>query len=309
MAAETLPTGGAWIPDGLTSDVVQAVMKRSFVEGAGIRTETMTRRTRKIPRHGDTGIDVIDAGAAYTEDGGTSDEVELVARKFGRLFRFEEEDLVDAGPDVIASRRTAYARSYAKAIDNACLGVTDITVNVAGGVPFSSLFAVLNLSTDNGYTAGANVVTAPTATAVTYDDLSNTMAKVEDGDYFDEERLEWAAHPHFRQALRDIKDSQNNPIFVKGLAGTPDTIFGVPVFWTYGAKQHATFTPNPTGSPLALLVNKDYVALGRRSGPESQASAQGGDGFTTDEPAVKMRVRRGFVVTVPQAHAVLVDVP
>jgi len=50
----------------------------------------------------------------------------------------------------------------------------------------------------------------------------------------------------------------------------------------------------------------DFVALGVRSGPESQISpANAGIGFISDQAILKMRSRRGFALTHQGAASVL----
>jgi hypothetical protein len=115
------------------------------------------------------------------------------------------------------------------------------------------------------------------------------------------------AHPAFRKSLRGVVDGQQRPIFVQGTAGTPDTIFGVNVRWSLGAKLNATATPTPTGRPLMAFVNPELMLLGIRSGPES-VFIDGRDGLSalTDESILKMRARRGWAYGHPNGASILV---
>ena len=146
--------------------------------------------------------------------------------------------------------------------------------------------------------------------------MSATLAIAEGSDSFDEADTVVLAHPSFKASFRGVKDTQGNPIFVEGLAGTPSTLFGYAVRWTTGAKVTATATSKPPvaalgvkgteGNPLLIVGPKSGLMLGVRSGPESVV-IDGKDGASalTDETILKMRARRGFGVAYPDAFAVL----
>lgn len=280
-----------WIPEEYSSDVVQRVNQLSAVERHA-RREPMGSATKSVPRSAGMGVATIGKGSAYGEDESLNDEVVLQARKFGQALRIAEEDLDDSLVNVIATKQRDWATSYAKFLDNACLGTT-----AAGNgttVPFDSVYYQVNNDGDNY---------DETEGDITYDNLSAALGKLEDGDFFEANSTVVIAHPSVRHALRGVKDNEGRPIFVQGLAGTPDTVFGHEVAWSLGAKTSATATDAPTGNPLVVFVNKDYLLLGVRSGPESQMSNEAG--FLTDEPILKMRARRGFALSQVHAASVL----
>jgi hypothetical protein len=141
---------------------------------------------------------------------------------------------------------------------------------------------------------------------VTYTLLSSLLKLVENSDYFDLPRMRVIAHPAFRDDLRQVKDTSNRPIFVEGLNGTPDTLFGIEIGWSLGAKTSATMSQAPGGLPLMIVGNMDYARLGIRSGPESVfIDGRAGLGALTDESILKLRSRRGFVTGHEAAFAVL----
>jgi len=114
------------------------------------------------------------------------------------------------------------------------------------------------------------------------------------------------AHPAFRDDFRMVRDTAGNPIFVQGLAGTPDTLFGIPIGWSLGAKTSQGMAQAPLGLPLLIVGNMDYLRLGTRSGPESVfIDGRAGLGALTDESILKLRARRGFAVGHEAAFAVL----
>ena len=287
MARNTME---AWIPEENSSDVVQRVNQLSAVERHA-RREPMSTATKSVPRSAGVGVATIGKGTSYGEDESVNDEVVLQARKFGQAIRIAEEDLDDTLVNVVSAKQRDWATSYAKFLDNACLGTTAAANGTT--VPFNSVYKVAD---------DASNVT-PTAGDIDYDNLSAALGDLEEGDYFEANSVVVVAHPSVRQALRNVKDGEDRPIFVQGLAGTPDTLFGHEIAWSLGAKTHATASSSPEGNALVVFANKDYLLLGVRSGPESMMSQEAG--FLTDEPILKMRARRGFAVAQADAVSVL----
>lgn len=293
----------AWIPEEWDSEVIVRITQTSAVEAVASRV-TMGSDTKHHPRSAGMGVEVIDKGGTYGEDTSTNDDVTLTAKKLGKIVRIAEEDIDDSLPDILATKMKDWGTSYAKLLDNACLAVTAAP---ATGIPFTSLYYLLHTTDATlGYTADANIVTAASG-GVTYDDFSTTLGLLETGDYYDPSTTLAIAHPAFRKTLRGIKDSNGEPIFIQGLAGTPDTIFGVPIRWSLGAKTSATATAAPTGRAIMAFVSSDLMLLGVRSGPES-VFIDGRDGTSalTDESLLKMRARRGWAYGHPAGAAILV---
>lgn len=303
MARNTLE---AWIPEEWeTSKVIQTILRLSAVEALGAPI-TMGSDTKHVPRTAGMGVDVVAKGGTYGEDVSLNDEVLLTARKFGKAARIAEEDIDDSVADIIESKMMGWGKSYAKMFDNASLAVSAAENGTT--IPFTSLYQLLNTTDATlGYTGGANITTAASAGAPTYDEFNGAMGDVEEGDYFDPATTVAIAHTAFRKYLRGVKDDDNDPIFVKGTAGTPDTIFNVPVHWSLGARLAATASSAPAGRPIMAFVNPDLLLVGRRSGPES-IFIDGRDGLSalTDESILKMRARRGFAYGHPAGASILV---
>lgn len=289
MARNTME---AWIPEEDGSDVIQRVSQNSAVERLARRIP-MSTDTMNTPRSAGVGVEVVPKGGAYGEDTSVNDSVILQARKLGKAIRIAEEDLADSNVNVIAAKQRDWATSYAVFLDNACLGVTADENGTT--VPFTSVYNAV--SSD----ASANLI--QTGGATTYDDLSGVLSAVEGGDYWGADNTIVIAHPAFMGALRGIKDTQGAPIFVQGLAGTPDTLFGLQVGWSRGAKTSAVATDSPAGNPILVAGSKDLLLLGVRSGPESMLSRE--VGFLTDEPILKMRSRRAFAVGQAEGFGVI----
>jgi HK97 family phage major capsid protein len=292
-----------WTPEEFDSEVVQRVNQVSVVERWASRAP-MNSDTKQVARSAGVDIEYIAKGGVYGEDVSSNTDVTLIARKFGKAIRVAEEDIDDSLPALIAAKQRDWATSYAKAMDNATLGTTAAQ---GAGVPFDSVYkSIRTTNAETGYTANANYVSAATATGVTYTLLSQVLKLVENSDYFDLPRMRVIAHPIFRDDFRQVKDTAGNPIFLQGLAGTPDTLFGIPVGWSLGAKTSAALSQAPSGLPLLIVGNMDYLRLGIRSGPESVfIDGRAGLGALTDESILKLRARRGFAVGHEAAFAVL----
>lgn len=302
----------AWIPEERGSAVLARVNANSGIEALA-RREPMRTDTKTVPRSGNIDVDVIPKGGAYGEDASVSDEVVLKARKFGTAIRLAEEDIADlrdgGAANVVAIKQADWATAYARKLDNACLGVT--TAENGTTVPFTSVYAsIMAADAGLGYTAGANRVATAAGAAVSYDNLSAVLGLAEGGDFFDPSKVVVIAHPSFMGVLRGVKDAQGSPVFVQGLAGTPNTLFGYSIAFSAGARTSAVATSAPTGNPLLVVANRDALVLGVRSGPESfSISGDTGLSALTDEAIIKMRSRRGFALGHPRAAAVLEVVP
>jgi len=294
----------AWIPEEFGSDVITRIAQNSAVEALASRIP-MSTNSRSTPRSAGMDVEMVAKGGAYGEDASENDDVTLTAKKIGKVIRVAEEDINDSLADILKTKSLDWATSYAKYMDNATLGVTAAP---GAGVPFPSLYYLLS-TTDNtiGYTANSNI-TKTGSGGTTYDTLSNSLGVIENGDYFDPSELVAVASPSYRKKFRGIKDDQGEPIFVKGLAGTPDTLFGHPVRWSLGSRTSATAKNAPTGNPLLCWVHPSLMLLGVRSGPESVfIDGRDGVGSLTDESILKIRARRGWAYGHPAGGAIHED--
>lgn len=148
-----------------------------------------------------------------------------------------------------------------------------------------------------------------TKLGVTYASLSRVVGLYEQGDWFDPAMTAVIAAPSFKQYVRDVRDTQQRPIFQEGIGGQADLLFGYPVRWSLGARVSSAASSAPTGNPLLVIGNRDLLIVGDRSGPESfVADGSTGVGFATDETKLKVRARRGFAVGHPAGFSVLESV-
>lgn len=326
MARESFGTGGTlgWIAVESGDVAIQALMQNSAVEALG-RPEPMATDTKQVPRSGDFAIAAVAKGSAYGETSGVQDYVQLIARKAGGVLRVAEEDLSDAGPDILETKRFGAARNMAKFFDNATLGTSAAENGTT--VLYTSVYKALrttnSASGTYAYTADANYVafnrTTTASAALGYTVLSNAIGLYEESDFFDEGQGFVIASPAWKAGLRNIVDSFGRPIFNEATAGAGDGVardrlFGYPVTWSQAAKVSATNTHNPTGNPLLIIGNRDYLIKGMaRLSPEIATPNPGfaiqraskGVGFLTDEALMKAAMRRGFVLGTEKAFVVV----
>lgn len=320
MARQTME---AWIPEEYGSDVITRIQQTSAVE-LFARREPMKTDTKHVPRMDSVDVAVVAKGDAYTEDSDVMDDVLLTAKKFGKVVRIAEEDLDDVPENVIGQKQTAWSTGYAKALDNASLAVTASATSAT--VPFLSVYAQvraagpnddIDYQADDNYMTLSNAAIAGSASgskALPYTAFSDLLGLVETGDFYDEGQEAIFAHPAFKKIWRNTMTDQGQPLLVpngltianQGVSVQVDTLFGVPVKWTLGARTSAAMTKAPTGNPLAIIGPRNMLILGVRSGPESVV-IDGRDGASalTDETLLKMRSRRGFNIGHPAAFGVL----
>jgi HK97 family phage major capsid protein len=301
-----------WIPIEWDSEVITRVNLESAVERYG-RPHPMRSSTKRVLRSG--GLTVT-SGTSYTTDASTNDYITLTARRLMAQFIVDEDDLADADSvvDTLNVKGMDWATSYADTFDNACLAVSAAENGTT--VPFTSLYKSLRTTNSaTSYTADDNYLTwdddltsiaAPAVGTSLYERLSQTFKKVETGKYWSLADQLVIAAPGWRDALRTATDNQGDPIFVDNTTrgDTPDTLFGAPIAWSRGCKVSATMLGAPAGNDLLIFGNRQFLKRGDRSAPETlidQARAQD----STDDLAVKFRVRKGFGVGHEKAFAVL----
>lgn len=313
MARNDIDATG-WLVEDKDSTVVKAYTHTSAWEKVA-RPITMTANVVEIPRIEDMDVDVIPKGGAYGEETSDADVISVRARKFGKALRIAEEDVDDKKlADYLALKKASAGSSFAKKFDNAAIGVNAAENGTT--VPFTSLYKALTTAdATTGYTANANHRGALVA-AFTYDALNELISIAEDSDYYDESQVSIVAHPTFRRLLRGLKDTQGRPLFLNDVVGgrSVNTILGLPIEWSNGAKVSATAqtkvagaggVKGTTGNPLLAVVNKAAAIVGNRK-PFESVVIPGRDGTSalTDEDILKVRARKAAGVTMPQAHAV-----
>lgn len=287
-AVTDLSEANGWIPEPKSSEVLTNVYATSAVE-ATARKIQMTAPTMSVPRFESDGADIVAEHANIPLQDATLDEVTLRAVKFANRFAISIEDQRDALVNVLDAKKLAWANSFARKLDNACLGVTADQSGTS--VPFQSVY--------NAADAASNVTA--TAGDLQYEDLSALFGAIEEGDY--DGNLVVIAHPAFKAAMRNLKDADGNRVVADPLGSGVPTVFGHELRFSTGARTSALPTDKPTGNPLLIVGNRDHMILGVRDGIESQVSDV--PRWETDEVELKMRARRAFTPATGEAFYVI----
>jgi len=282
-----LSEANGWIPEPSSPEVLTRATEVSAVEQAA-RKVNMTSRTLSVPRFEADGVDVVPEHAVIPLFDAELDEVVITAHKFANRFAVSIEDRQDAVVDALNTAKAAWLSNYAVKLDNAVLGA----VGAANGTtrPFASVYQ----------TVGAEGRTA-TAGALSYEALEDAFADLDAGVYGGNNVV--FAHPRFKSALRNLKDSDGTRVSDGLLEAGAPTLFGSQVIFTRGAVASTTASDRPVGNPLLIVANKQHLILGVRSGPESLVSEA--PQWDTDHVELKMRARRGFVLATPEAARVI----
>lgn len=318
------------IPIETSQEVIKRVARDSAIEAIA-PPETMTSDTKQVARFGGFTVATVAKGADYGFSTNTQDLVDLIARKIGGAAKVAEEDLADAitGEGTMRLYEQEAGSALAKTFDHACIGVTTAVNGTTA--PFQSIYAAVTTAQSTpwgAYAANANRIQVPRLTTGTptsatawQDAIVNWLALYEESDFYDESETFVIASPMIKSVLRKVRDADGNPIFVPGGAqgGSDPSLFGYNNFrFSSGARTGATMTDAPTGNPLIVIGNRRALKRGLArtaagmvpGNPGVQwQRASNGIGFLSDEAIMKAMMRRAFVVTVPQAVAVLEITP
>jgi HK97 family phage major capsid protein len=307
-------TGAGWIPVGTDPNVITRIRQSSVVENF-FNPVPMSTRTKDIPRSGGVTLARVGKGDAFGRQTHANDSITMRVDKLGGIVEIDEEDIEDSLADIIDTKTLEAADSYARIMDNSGIAVT--AAKATHGWLYDSLYYTLTQAdTLTNYTANSNITKTGTG-GVTYDNLSSTLGKLEQSDWFDPGSLVIAGHPFFAQALRGIKDTNGRPIFVESSGGgaggavgnanmTGMSLFGFPFQWSMGLRTSAAGTSAPTGNPLLVMGNRRFLNRGDRSELEVgyQASTEG-TGFDNDVNKLRFRARKGVAYGAPGAASIL----
>ncbi len=289
-----------WIPIEYDPNLVTEQVQDSAVLKLAV-AKTMGSHTMEMPRL--LGAN-IGGGSTLLEDTTDGSKVTMYSYQYNNKVTLDEADTEDAYVDAINGYNAQFLNFLNVKHDNACLGVTGARSATATDYrPYTSLIRTLRTSdADAGYSSDANVISG----ALTYDNLSNVLGKVEDSDFGDPSQLVVIAHRGLRNNLRKVKDDEGRPIFQSADAVVhADSIFGLQVVWSAGAVESTGFNAISSSNPKLLFVaNRNTLINGKRIEPQARfiPAALNPDVL---EHTLQHRARRGFAVTVPQAAAVL----
>ena len=293
MSRIDLTEANGFIPEEDSSRVIQATVANSVVE-AFARREQMASRTKGVPRFVADAPEIVAEGGTIPEAAATLDEILLTARKYAKIFHISEEDVNDSLVDVLNTYKVEWASKWARKFDNAALGVT-AAADGTDTAPFTSVYKAVASSASNQL--------IQTGGALTFADINDALALVEQGSYFDAANTVFIAHPKMLGHLRGMVDGTGQLVLPNPTAATPGSLFGYPLVVSYGAATSAAATSNPTGNPLLIVGNRQMMINGVRSNVESAVSRDAQ--FNTDGVQLKVRVGRGFAVADASAYAIV----
>lgn len=288
MARTDLSKANGWIPEPTDSNVIRKITSISAIEQVA-RKVPMTSNSVRVNRFAGSDVDIVAEGALIPQVEATLDNVLLEATKFADRFTISEEDNEDSLVNVLDAFKVDWASNFARKLDHAALGATG-TVAPGTATPFLSVYAAA--------TAAANVTA--TAGDLEFEMLNDVFSAIEMGEYNANTVI--LAHPAFSGALRNLKDASGLRVVTEPLGGGNQSIFGIPVVYTNGARVGAGAQVNPTGNPLLIVGNSDHLLLGVRSGVESQVDAHR---WEYDERELKVRARYAFTPATGEAFHVL----
>lgn len=294
MARTDFTEANGYILEEQGSVVIQDLIANSAIERFA-RRETMASRTKTVPRFVTDAPQVVAEGGTIPEAAATLDEIVLTARKYAQIMHVSEEDLNDNLVDVLTASKREWASRWARKFDNACLGVTD-AADGDDGQPFTSLYRAVSPGS-----AGANLI--QTGGALTFEDISNALGKVESSSKYDAANTVFMAHPKMLAFIRNMIGANNEYVLPNPLDGTPGTLLGYPLVVSYGAATSTAATDAPAGNPLLIVGNRNMLINGVRGGIESVVSRDAE--FTKDGVLLKTRIRRGFAVADATAFAIV----
>lgn len=206
---------GALIPEERAREIIQGLPAQSAALSL-FRNVQMSSKVRSQPVlsalpyaywvNGDTGL-------KQTTDMGWSRK-QMVAEEIAVIVPVPEAVLDDSEYDIFGEIRPRLVEAFGEVIDEAVL----FGVNKPSSWTDPAIVP--------GAVAAGNAVAAGTGVDLA-SDISEAMALVEDDDF---DVNGFAARRRIRAALRDLRDTANNPIYSPSLtAGTPGMLFGEPI--------------------------------------------------------------------------------
>lgn len=269
----TLSEGGALVDDEQASYITELeeqyglfmrILKRIEMRKNEMKMPTLTQRP--IVYYPDEGLAPGQTSNAYT-DAITHSQIalaqpKLTATRFMAVSDFTIEVVEDSVPAIAGYVGDVYALAFAKAGD-----VQAFTNSIsASGGPFDGL---LYKSGIQEYILGGSSSSGSTTYASTgYSDLLNVIDTVDP--FALDARLQngigaaWIMSTSLKLHCRNIKDSENRPLWTEMAQGDPNMLFGYPIFTLEVMPTLADGTQN--NKPFMLFGNFQFHAWGDRMG-------------------------------------------
>lgn len=303
-----------WIPVEYGGTLFQKVAEQSallsITSGPGGRRESMTTRTKRVPKSGDVDVQFTAKGATYGLDTTAVGDIELISKKMTAGVQLDEEDISDAAGfvNVVTAKRDAAFRGFATLLDNAAFAVTgDITPEPDMSRPYDSLYH--QILADGSPANQRFDFDLSSGTAADFREAMLSALDWAESSEWNDGTLTWFVNSAFRPILR------NNP--VDGSNGLPlwtpaeNTIgsYGIAA-WSRGLRESANATQRPTGHPLAFIGPRSLIVAGVRDALSYRVTdSETGIGALSDTSYLLARQRIAANVGDPSAFAMVRLVP
>jgi len=207
LTVSTDTKGGYLVPETFADTIIMKASEKSYIRD--LATVTTSTHTENIPVEGDDGANGwIDEEGDYPESDPTIGNVSLAAYKTGRIVKVTDESLQDTVPAIEGYVAMKFTKSTTKAEEPAF---------VSGD----------GVKKPTGFLITAEVgKEAAIATAIAGDEVLDLMTSL-DEDYEDNAVL--MMNKNTRNALRKMKDGNNQYLWTQGFQGNPDTFDGKPI--------------------------------------------------------------------------------
>lgn len=242
----TADEAGALIPEEVAASIVKALPEQSLALRLG-RTVNMGTRTQRIPVmnalanaywvNGEVGL------RSTTEAGWTNKFIN--AEEVSAIVPVANHTLSDSSFDIWAEVQPSVVEAIGKVVDDAIFfGVNK---------PASQPTAIIP-----GAVAAGNVVVEGTGVDLA-EDISNSMANVEAAGF---DVTNHAAGSGLRGKLRNLRDLNNNPLYVPISGSEGGTVYGVPAAFARNGSWDSSEATVVSGdfSKLVIGVRQDISA-------------------------------------------------
>lgn len=199
--------GGYLVPETFAATIVKKATEKSYIRD--LATVSISTSVENIPVEGDDGANGwIDEEGVYPESDPTLSSVQLSAWKTGRIVKVTDEALKDTIPAIEGYVAMKFTKSTVKAEEEAFIN--------GDGVKKPTGILI---------TAEVGKTTASTS-GIVADEVIDLMTSL-DEDYDANAYL--MMNKNTRSAIRKLKDSTGQYLWVQGFSGNPDTFDGKPI--------------------------------------------------------------------------------
>jgi len=260
LSTGTDAKGGYLVPESFSATIIAKTTEKSYMRD--LATVSSSTSVENIPVEGDDGANGwIDEEGTYPESDPTLGTISLSAWKTGRIVKVTDEALNDTVPAIEGYVAMKFAKSTTKAEELAF--VSGDGVKKPTGVLITA-------------TVGK---TSASATAIAADEIIDLMTSL-DEDYDGSARL--VMNKNTRAAIRKLKDSTGQYLWVQGFGGTPDTFDGKPIRLNKHMPDIATGTKPIAYGDFSYYHIKDRTVMTMKRLDEKYAET-GHVGFRVDK--------------------------